>query len=593
MARQRKRKTPASNTTNAAARRSSIIRRVDYQSPRNVIPQRSPSVASETIATRILRRRSIAITNNDRILNTNNEAANPASRTARSARSRTANATIQTNDQAEHIIQRPNLNTNDELDNPAPRAVRTTTSRTNNHPGNFIERHISIESFQPENIETGQHEDNTGSDTSSSQQFDYYLQSIQAEFQRMCEPEFSQATKTECEMRLHLLESQMERLIEAHEHLQPDDGTETSANYEFLFKDASDTFAGAKRILTNRIAASSDTPIERSAQQIVVQFDAQMLKPIELPTFDGTYSKWREFKAQFVSQIHKKPNITNTDKMYRLKEALTGSAKLTLGSWEVNNENYLKAFEKLCSVYDNDYLIVSAHVQEILTLEPLQTPTAENIRKLIDTVTNAVQQLKVLNANTAELMLIQLVESKIDDRTRQAWDMQRHPNSIPTFDEMHHFLEKRARMQVNQEAYAVKNNKSERFQPYNKNRYNSGSNRRTTNAKFLTPLPPCRVCQGNHGLFKCAKFLAMSYATRLAKVEEWQLCNSCLGRKHATATCPKGYNCVRCPGEVHNSALCPKIVTYARNALVHTTTTVDDKSVATNAVESSAANPSE
>lgn len=61
--------------------------------------------------------------------------------------------------------------------------------------------------------------------------------------------------------------------------------------------------------------------------------------------------------------------------------------------------------------------------------------------------------------------------------------------------------------------------------------------------KFLThfvagdPLVECAVCNQNHKIYSCTKFLELSTDDKRNKVKELNLCFNCLGKKHSAKDC--------------------------------------------------------
>lgn len=70
-----------------------------------------------------------------------------------------------------------------------------------------------------------------------------------------------------------------------------------------------------------------------------------------------------------------------------------------------------------------------------------------------------------------------------------------------------------------------------------------------------TRLHTCELCNGEHQLYKCNRFLELNFRSRKDYEQSHHLCENCLKRGHAQDSCWQG---PRCPGGVrHNSVLCP------------------------------------
>lgn len=71
---------------------------------------------------------------------------------------------------------------------------------------------------------------------------------------------------------------------------------------------------------------------------------------------------------------------------------------------------------------------------------------------------------------------------------------------------------------------------------------------------------PCVVCGGDHGLFKCGRFLHLSVGQRFHVVIKNRLCINCLDPFHNLSQCRvQLVECPRCPLEHHNSVLCKRL----------------------------------
>ncbi|GBM22578.1 hypothetical protein AVEN_184002-1 [Araneus ventricosus] len=100
---------------------------------------------------------------------------------------------------------------------------------------------------------------------------------------------------------------------------------------------------------------------------------------IPLPQFSGKYEEFGNFKCQFISLIEDNDRLSNTEKLNYLKSSLTGEAKLI----QTTYESLLKAIEDR---YENRRAIVDSQILRLIKLEKLNYESAEDLRKLLDTV---------------------------------------------------------------------------------------------------------------------------------------------------------------------------------------------------------------
>lgn len=109
----------------------------------------------------------------------------------------------------------------------------------------------------------------------------------------------------------------------------------------------------------------------RYVRQPRMSRDEYLLDHFKPPKFNGTYSKWCEWRSAYVSMIHPS-TLSDTRKMYMLKQCLRGSAERILSGWQILSDNYLSAYETLCSVYQNTYRIIMSHLDDFFKMPKLE-----------------------------------------------------------------------------------------------------------------------------------------------------------------------------------------------------------------------------
>ncbi|CAK9809340.1 hypothetical protein ANTQUA_LOCUS6007 [Anthophora quadrimaculata] len=71
-----------------------------------------------------------------------------------------------------------------------------------------------------------------------------------------------------------------------------------------------------------------------------------------------------------------------------------------------------------------------------------------------------------------------------------------------------------------------------------------------TSERATANLPRCPICNGEHGIWCCEKFHALSISSRLTAVKKASLCSNCLRAKHNLDICKKG-SCRICQRHHH------------------------------------------
>ena len=114
--------------------------------------------------------------------------------------------------------------------------------------------------------------------------------------------------------------------------------------------------------------------IRKSLQPIISDPDDPMkesnnvkLPKLEIPSFNGDLLNWRSFWEQFSISVHEKTNLSNTEKLVYLHQALKdGTAKHLIEGLSDMGDCYPEAIECLKTGFDRPQLIHQAHVKAII-----------------------------------------------------------------------------------------------------------------------------------------------------------------------------------------------------------------------------------
>lgn len=283
-------------------------------------------------------------------------------------------------------------------------------------------------------------------------------------------------------------------------------------------------------------------------------------------SFDGNFAQWAAFKDAFMEDVHH-ADMSNTRRLRRLQGAVKGGAARALGTWPVRGESYEAAWNHLCSIYDNDFQSIRAHLQSIFELPAMPQPTYTGIRMLLDTVIDSRRQLLMLVDKTelGDYLLMHLLEERLDPKTKDQWEMNRPSDVRSTLADLLMYMERRA------SALAAGPNGAATKRPRREEKAAGERDKAPRTENLNRPVSrhlPCRVCRGDHPLFKCPEFLALSMDSRMQHVNRFNLCQNCLKSGHLPANCYSG-PCTRCPGRPrHNSVLCPRLTAISKPLVV-------------------------
>lgn len=282
------------------------------------------------------------------------------------------------------------------------------------------------------------------------------------------------------------------------------------------------------------------------------------LPVIKIPTFDGTYFKWLEFRDMFVSLVHER-KIRDVHKFHYLNSYLEGEAARVISNLEVTDDNYSEAWKLLCDRYNNKRQLINNHLKSLFSLESVRE-TERSLRFIIDHVTKNLRALHTLGLPTEkwDVLIIYIVAQRLDSRTCFKWEEHRNSlNEIPSLDDFFSFLRSRADVleTVNYSSQPAKQASSSS---------NPGRQRLQTRVMLGTSadnsslpsssLKACNVCQGSHRVYECPVFKAKSIEDRMSAVEASKLCHVCLRPGHKTQRCKLSGSCKTCK-QRHNTLL--------------------------------------
>lgn len=312
----------------------------------------------------------------------------------------------------------------------------------------------------------------------------------------------------------------------------------------------------------------------------VIQTDAAGNIPNTWGTFNGDYGKWQSFRDRWMP-VHENKDIKAVIKFHNLKTACIDAAVGALGEWDITEENYYKAFDRLSSIYEDDYMQVQAYMQKLITLPPMRNNSSKTIRDTIDVIQQHIAGIsRYVDIDKKHPYAVFAVINKMDSDTFRAWEKFRPglakndanqndanaeaiaPRSgkhIPTWQELEQFLEGEVTIRVHAEkriSSDCSGNQREEFKqnsPHEEKRFKA--------EKTYSDFVICEKCQGNHPLYKCEIFRSMNLAGRKDTVSENDLCEQCLRKSHNGRCEYEKCNaeCLQCKPKTkfHNSLLCP------------------------------------
>ena len=283
--------------------------------------------------------------------------------------------------------------------------------------------------------------------------------------------------------------------------------------------------------VTNNNSMSASTNTTRSLTAGV------RLPQIKLPQFCGKYENWLEYRDTFESLIHNSSEIGDIEKFHYLRASLTENAAQIINAIEFSAANYHIAWDLLCGRYNNKRLLVHNHLKSIFNLNNHSKESASNIRTLIDDISKHTRSLMTLQQPVQhwDTVIIHIIAAKLDPKTAREWEEYKTSGEFPTLEEFKSFLKCKAELLETLQLNHPSRPRDEK---------------RVT---LLTTRDKCQLCEDNHPLYFCSKFLNMSVNARIDIVKKHKLCYNCLKTGHSSTKCNSG-SCKKC-WQQHNTLL--------------------------------------
>lgn len=339
-----------------------------------------------------------------------------------------------------------------------------------------------------------------------------------------------------------------------------------------------------------------ETTSTAPTQSIVVE----TMRPPNPGTFNGDPLVWPAFKSRYMLEVDARP-ITPAAKLMYLLNALVGSAKESIGEWEMNDENYPIVLDILVNSYEDSYRLEQQLIKRLITMEKQTKESHVALRKVYDTINNTKRQLESCKISTATWgpILVGLAIQSLPREFADAWEQRRDLSAHPTYEDFMKFLSARAKGRIHIEqaiietmsAGQLRGNNSGKLlnqmrkamqgqKPYSgyENRSNRGRFMQNDTrskvapayqpevAKDLVPFTKkaegttpavfkatCFLCKGQHPLYRCTALMNMQLKERIEQVGKLQVCANCLS-KHSNTICTRP-QCPRCNVK-HHQLLC-------------------------------------
>uniref|UniRef100_A0A1Y1L369 Integrase catalytic domain-containing protein n=2 Tax=Photinus pyralis TaxID=7054 RepID=A0A1Y1L369_PHOPY len=223
-----------------------------------------------------------------------------------------------------------------------------------------------------------------------------------------------------------------------------------------------------------------------------------------------------------------------------------------IATLETTDLNYEIAWNILLKRYNNKRRIINNHVQNILNIQVASRESASCLRDIINTIQMHVNCLASLDQATDQwdALLVPIILNKLDSQTIKEWETKLNNEgdneSVPTFSDLLEFLINKQNIL---ETIAIKkSSESTRCQSIGSQ---SQVNSRNTTRSFATVESKCLICDANHSVLNCEKFLKLDIPARNKRIRELKSCINCFRKGHFVSNCKSTATCKKCNRKHH------------------------------------------
>ncbi|XP_060800865.1 uncharacterized protein LOC132901873 [Amyelois transitella] len=232
--------------------------------------------------------------------------------------------------------------------------------------------------------------------------------------------------------------------------------------------------------------------------------------------------------------------------MHYLKTSIKGEAESILKHIQITSCNYLHAWNILKTRYGNKRLILNCTMKRLFNVKKINAPSAVQLKQLVDTTSECLNNLKNLDVNTSswDPIIIYLLVQKLDSETHKSWEEHAYKDEaedLPTWLEFKKFLESRFRT-----LELITNN--------NSTREVKSIKERSFHTATVEPATKrtCVRCKDTHTLCHCKDFIKMEPTERREFVKTNDLCFNCLVPGHSALKCRLPVSCRICRRRHHS-----------------------------------------
>ncbi|XP_055604767.1 uncharacterized protein LOC129753000 [Uranotaenia lowii] len=248
--------------------------------------------------------------------------------------------------------------------------------------------------------------------------------------------------------RLERLDSLWEKIDEAMAEVEEQSEEEEEERYVKERLDFQNKFFELKGFLQSKMreypVSSASLPVNES-NFAATSHPHVKLPLISLPKFSGNIEEWLSFRDLYLSLIHHSEDLPVIEKYHYLRSQLEGEALSVISSLALTQANYTVAWDLLVKRYSNSKALKRKQVQNLFELPFIKRESAFELQALVEGFEKSTKVLDqvVQIADYKDLLLIHLLCSRFDEKTRRSWEEHTSTKEEETLKDLVEFLHRR------------------------------------------------------------------------------------------------------------------------------------------------------
>lgn len=278
------------------------------------------------------------------------------------------------------------------------------------------------------------------------------------------------------------------------------------------------------------------------------------LPDIPLPTFEGDYRSWPNFRDRFSALVDKRHNLSNIDKMYYLIGCLKGAAADAVLGIPVSADNYELVMNTLSDKFNRPRLVATSLVDKLLQSSAMTQESLNDLNAFVGTFSESISLLDALKIpDTGSFILFSIAFRCLPVSTRKLFEANSSAD-YPSIGLLLDFLRSRvAILEVVGESHkSSTNNASFKWTGQFRKGGEYAGKPRLTSLVTSRSNSTCPCCAGSHALASCSRFKNLGPDERSRWTREKKLCFNCFSDEHWAPKCNAKSSCQNCTRKHHS-----------------------------------------